>query len=117
VTVQRTILFHDVATLKTQRQLVGTNDEVIDLRFAGPNESRLAVATTSEQVRQVAEARGKVSHREITHVHALPLDGGGADPAVRPGHAELPADRRPHRRCALLGRQRRRCVRIQAHGL
>ena len=63
VTVQRTILFHDVATLKTQRQLVGTNDEVIDLRFAGPNESRLAVATTSEQVRPGCEGPGgKVGH-------------------------------------------------------
>ena len=50
VTLQHTLHFAALPGLQAQRQLVGTNDEIIDLQFVGPDDGRLAVATTSEQV-------------------------------------------------------------------
>jgi hypothetical protein len=49
-TVQQTLLFFQLPTLAPTRQLVGTNDEVIDAQWAGPAHGHVAVATTSEQV-------------------------------------------------------------------
>ncbi|CAG8598181.1 18045_t:CDS:10 [Acaulospora morrowiae] len=52
VTNDQNILFYQIATsLKRIKQIVGHNDEVIDLVYVGQDESHLAVATNTEQIR------------------------------------------------------------------
>jgi U3 small nucleolar RNA-associated protein 13 len=55
VTSDQNFLFYDLKNdLERCHQIVGYNDEVIDLAFVTESESRLAVASNSEQVRQQA---------------------------------------------------------------
>ncbi|KAK9764386.1 U3 small nucleolar RNA-associated protein 13, variant 2 [Basidiobolus ranarum] len=52
VTNDQNILVYDIPSgLKRVRQIVGYNEEVIDLAYLGDDESHLAVATNSEQIR------------------------------------------------------------------
>ncbi|TPX56305.1 hypothetical protein PhCBS80983_g04618 [Powellomyces hirtus] len=52
VTSDQNLLFHDLATgLKRTRQIAGYNQEVLDLKLMGPEDSHLAVVTNTEQVR------------------------------------------------------------------
>jgi U3 small nucleolar RNA-associated protein 13 len=51
VTVDRSLLFYDLETFERRKQIVGTNDEIIDLRFLGALDSHIAVASSSESIR------------------------------------------------------------------
>ncbi|XP_064470789.1 transducin beta-like protein 3 [Ornithodoros turicata] len=51
VSFDHNITIHSPEGFVTRKQFVGFNDEVLDLRLLGPNESFLAVATNSPQVR------------------------------------------------------------------
>ncbi|XP_033102564.1 transducin beta-like protein 3 [Anneissia japonica] len=51
VTYDHHILFYDVDGGGLHKQFVGFNDEVLDVSFAGSNDSHLAVATNSEYVK------------------------------------------------------------------
>lgn len=51
VTFDHNIILHELASLKRTKQFVGYNDEILDLCFVGVDESQLAVATNSSQLR------------------------------------------------------------------
>lgn len=51
VSVDRTLLFYRISDFARTKQIVGTNDSVLDVRFAAKDESLLAVASNSEQIR------------------------------------------------------------------
>ncbi|RHZ70856.1 hypothetical protein Glove_265g18 [Diversispora epigaea] len=52
ITNDLNILFYQISTgLLRIKQIVGYNDEIIDLVYIGPNESHLAIATNTEQIR------------------------------------------------------------------
>ncbi|KAJ7358994.1 Transducin (beta)-like 3 [Desmophyllum pertusum] len=51
VTFDHNIVFQELESLKRTKQFVGYNDEILDLCFAGGDESHLAVATNSSQLR------------------------------------------------------------------
>ncbi|KAH9426173.1 Transducin (beta)-like 3 [Dermatophagoides pteronyssinus] len=51
VSYDKDIVFHDVSTLKPTRQLVGTNDEVLDVKFIGQSNRHIAVATNSPKIK------------------------------------------------------------------
>ena len=44
-TFDHTILYYDLETLKRTRQIVGSYDEVIDVKFIGAAQSHVAIAT------------------------------------------------------------------------
>jgi U3 small nucleolar RNA-associated protein 13 len=49
VTIDQALIFHDPATLSTKKQMVGHNDEVIDVAFASAE--TIAVCTNSDHLR------------------------------------------------------------------
>ncbi|PKK69944.1 WD40 repeat-like protein [Rhizophagus irregularis] len=52
ITTDQNILFYNISSgLKRIKQIVGHNDEIIDLVYVGPTESHLAIATNTEQIR------------------------------------------------------------------
>ncbi|XP_072168148.1 transducin beta-like protein 3 [Diadema setosum] len=51
VTYDHNILFFGMEELKMKKQFVGYNEEILDLKLMGKNESHLAVASNSEQIR------------------------------------------------------------------
>jgi len=51
VTIDQTILFYNLETFERVKQIVGMNDEVIDVQFVGDNNSHLAVASNTETLR------------------------------------------------------------------
>ncbi|TPX70250.1 hypothetical protein SpCBS45565_g01894 [Spizellomyces sp. 'palustris'] len=52
ITSDQNILFYDLTSgLKRTRQIAGYNEEVLDLKFMGPEDTHLAVVTNTEQVR------------------------------------------------------------------
>ncbi|ELU12607.1 hypothetical protein CAPTEDRAFT_218920 [Capitella teleta] len=51
VTFDHNILQYERNTLKPQRQLVGNNDDVVDMKFFGEMHSHLVVATNSELIK------------------------------------------------------------------
>lgn len=51
VTFDHNIILHELASLKRVKQFVGYNDEILDLCFAGNEQTHLAVATNSSQLR------------------------------------------------------------------
>ncbi|KAJ1647592.1 U3 small nucleolar RNA-associated protein [Coemansia asiatica] len=52
ITNDENLLFYQTAKrLERKRQIVGYNEEVIDLAFVGPDQKHLAVATNTEQLR------------------------------------------------------------------
>lgn len=51
VTAEHNILIYDLCTLKLERQFVGYNDEVLDVKFLGPSDTHIVVATNSPQLK------------------------------------------------------------------
>ncbi|XP_031561382.1 transducin beta-like protein 3 isoform X2 [Actinia tenebrosa] len=51
VTFDHNIMMYDLQTLKKTKQLVGYNDDILDMCFAGPDNKHLAVATNSNDIR------------------------------------------------------------------
>ncbi|KAK3738537.1 hypothetical protein QZH41_012049, partial [Actinostola sp. cb2023] len=51
VTYDHNIVLYDLNTLKITKQLVGYNDDILDMCFAGSHDECLAVATNSNQLR------------------------------------------------------------------
>ncbi|XP_038675846.1 transducin beta-like protein 3 [Scyliorhinus canicula] len=51
VTAEHNILYYDLCTLKLERQFVGYNDEVLDVKFMGPSDTHIVVATNSPQLK------------------------------------------------------------------
>ncbi|CAI2166110.1 17730_t:CDS:10 [Funneliformis geosporum] len=52
VTTDHNILFYNISSgLRRIKQIIGHNDEIIDLVYVGPSESHLAIATNTEQIR------------------------------------------------------------------
>ncbi|XP_067858937.1 transducin beta-like protein 3 isoform X1 [Heptranchias perlo] len=51
VTAEHNILSYDLRTLKLERQFVGYNDEVLDVKFLGPSDTHIVVATNSPQLK------------------------------------------------------------------
>lgn len=52
VTADQNIIFYSLQSdLKRTRQVIGYNDEIIDMAFIGPKHDHLAVVTNSEQIR------------------------------------------------------------------
>ncbi|XP_067911859.1 transducin beta-like protein 3 [Heterodontus francisci] len=51
VTAEHNILSYDLRTLKLERQFVGYNDEVLDVKFLGPSDAHIVVATNSPQLK------------------------------------------------------------------
>jgi len=65
VTFDHNIVFHELESLKRAKQFVGYNDEILDLCFAGSDETRLAVATNSSELRMY----------DLTTMNCLLLEG------------------------------------------
>ncbi|XP_061830325.1 transducin beta-like protein 3 [Nerophis lumbriciformis] len=51
VTAEHNIVFYKLPALSTQQQFVGYNDEVLDVKFLGKNDSHIVVATNSCQLK------------------------------------------------------------------
>ncbi|XP_015242994.1 PREDICTED: transducin beta-like protein 3 [Cyprinodon variegatus] len=51
VTAEHNILFYQFPSLTTQQQFVGYNDEVLDVKFLGKDDSHIVVATNSCQLK------------------------------------------------------------------
>ncbi|XP_061741160.1 transducin beta-like protein 3 [Nerophis ophidion] len=51
VTSEHNIVFYKLPALSTQQQFVGYNDEVLDVKFLGKNDSHIVVATNSCQLK------------------------------------------------------------------
>ncbi|XP_062914934.1 transducin beta-like protein 3 [Mobula hypostoma] len=51
VTAEHNILTYDLGTLTLARQFVGYNDEVLDIKFLGPSDTHIVVATNSPQLK------------------------------------------------------------------
>ncbi|XP_051878001.1 transducin beta-like protein 3 [Pristis pectinata] len=51
VTAEHNILTYDLCTLKLERQFVGYNDEVLDVKFLRPSDTHIVVATNSPQLK------------------------------------------------------------------
>lgn len=51
VTAEQNIILHDLATFKCLKQFIGFSDEILDLEYVGRNDSHLAVATNSADIK------------------------------------------------------------------
>ncbi|TSO37072.1 Transducin beta-like protein 3 [Bagarius yarrelli] len=51
VTAEHNILFYQLPSLTVQHQFVGYNDEILDVRFLGKDDSHIVVATNSSQLK------------------------------------------------------------------
>ncbi len=52
VTSEHNIVFHDAITLETKKQMIGHNDEIIDIKYLHKG-SHIVVVTNSPQVSSV----------------------------------------------------------------
>ncbi|KAF9074899.1 U3 small nucleolar RNA-associated protein [Rhodocollybia butyracea] len=83
VHADQNILFHSLATRQLSRQLIGFNDEIVDITFLSPNQglrdTHFALATNSSLIRvyssKTLDARLLEGHTDI--VLALDQGGGG----------------------------------------
>ncbi|KAM9372396.1 transducin beta-like protein 3 [Phaethornis superciliosus] len=66
VSVEHNIVFYDAQTLQLRKQLAGYNDEVLDVKFLGPGDSHIVVATNSPQLKVFELA---TSHCQILYGH------------------------------------------------
>ncbi|XP_030434307.1 transducin beta-like protein 3 isoform X1 [Gopherus evgoodei] len=66
VTAEHNIIFYDAQTLQLRKQFAGYNDEVLDVRFLGPADSHIVVATNSPQLKVFELA---TSHCQILYGH------------------------------------------------
>ncbi|KAG8433326.1 hypothetical protein GDO86_017564 [Hymenochirus boettgeri] len=51
VTAEHNIVVYDLHNLKLKKQFAGYNDEVLDVKFLGPSDSHIVVATNSPQIK------------------------------------------------------------------
>ncbi|KAM4632578.1 transducin beta-like protein 3 [Discoglossus pictus] len=51
VTAEHNILMYDLQSLQLNKQFAGYNDEVLDVKFLGPSDSHIVVATNSPQLK------------------------------------------------------------------
>ncbi|XP_015284782.1 PREDICTED: transducin beta-like protein 3, partial [Gekko japonicus] len=51
VSAEHNIIFYDARTLQLRKQFAGYNGEVLDVRFLGPGDSHIVVATNSPQLK------------------------------------------------------------------
>lgn len=51
MTQEQNLLIHSPSDLSVSKQIVGHNDEVTDIKYVGPEQRQIAVATNSEQIR------------------------------------------------------------------
>ncbi|KAI4890463.1 hypothetical protein NFI96_025586 [Prochilodus magdalenae] len=51
VTAEHNILFYQLPSLSVQQQFVGYNDDILDLRFLGKEDTHIVVATNSSQLK------------------------------------------------------------------
>ncbi|KAL7754322.1 U3 small nucleolar RNA-associated protein 13 [Sorochytrium milnesiophthora] len=80
VTTDQNILFYDIDdSFRRIKQVIGHNDEVIDLCYIGPDESHIAVATNSEQIRifKVGGYDGRIVHGHADVVFCLDKSNDG----------------------------------------
>lgn len=61
------IILYDAQTLEPKKQFSGNNGEVLDVRFIGPGDSHIVVATNSPQLKVFEVA---TSHCQILHGHS-----------------------------------------------
>ncbi|XP_068002591.1 transducin beta-like protein 3 [Melanerpes formicivorus] len=66
VSVEHNIVLYDAQTLQLKKQLAGYNDEVLDVKFLGPGDSHIVVATNSPQLKVFELA---TSHCQILYGH------------------------------------------------
>ncbi|XP_054246864.1 transducin beta-like protein 3 [Indicator indicator] len=66
VSVEHNIVLYDAQTLQLKKQLAGYNDEVLDVKFLGPGDSHIVVATNSPQLKVFQLA---TSHCQILYGH------------------------------------------------
>ncbi|NXL42572.1 TBL3 protein, partial [Podilymbus podiceps] len=66
VSVEHNIVLYDAQTLQLRKQLAGYNDEVLDVKFLGPGDSHIVVATNSPQLKVFELA---TSHCQILYGH------------------------------------------------
>ncbi|KFO77110.1 Transducin beta-like 3, partial [Cuculus canorus] len=66
VSVEHNIILYDAQTLQLRKQLAGYNDEVLDVKFLGPDDSHIIVATNSPQLKVFELA---TSHCQILYGH------------------------------------------------
>ncbi|XP_061848106.1 transducin beta-like protein 3 isoform X1 [Colius striatus] len=66
VSVEHNIVLYDAETLQLRKQLAGYNDEVLDVKFLGPGDSHIVVATNSPQLKVFELA---TSHCQILYGH------------------------------------------------
>ncbi|MGH0116990.1 UNVERIFIED_CONTAM: hypothetical protein FKN15_024935 [Acipenser sinensis] len=67
VTAEHNFLLSDLHTLVLEQQFVGYNDEVLDVKFLGPADSHIVVATNSPQLKVFDLA---TSNCQILHGHS-----------------------------------------------
>ncbi|XP_069503403.1 transducin beta-like protein 3 [Ambystoma mexicanum] len=51
VNVEHNIMIYDLQTLHLRKQFAGYNDEILDVKFLGPSDSHIVVATNSPQLK------------------------------------------------------------------
>ncbi|CAJ0915261.1 unnamed protein product [Ranitomeya imitator] len=51
VTAEHSIIMYDLHNLQLKKQFAGYNDEVLDVKFLGPSDSHIVVATNSPQIK------------------------------------------------------------------
>lgn len=73
-----------IEPLPVLRRISGTHDEIIDLAFATPERSLLALATNSENIRLVSLSSAKVNEASSTNASYF-----GADIAILQGHEDI----------------------------
>ncbi|KAL2299100.1 hypothetical protein Nmel_014716 [Mimus melanotis] len=66
VSMEHNIIFYDAQTLQLRKQLAGYNEEVLDVKFLGPGDSHIVVATNSPQLKVFELA---TSHCQILYGH------------------------------------------------
>ncbi|KAF4792020.1 Transducin beta-like protein 3 [Turdus rufiventris] len=66
VSMEHNIVFYDAQTLQLRKQLAGYNEEVLDVKFLGPGDSHIVVATNSPQLKVFELA---TSHCQILYGH------------------------------------------------
>ncbi|XP_075421861.1 transducin beta-like protein 3 isoform X2 [Ascaphus truei] len=66
VTVEHNIVLYDLQKLQLKKQFAGYNDEVLDVKFLGPSDSHIVVATNSPQLKVFELA---TSHCQILYGH------------------------------------------------
>ncbi|XP_066496660.1 transducin beta-like protein 3 [Tiliqua scincoides] len=67
VNADHNIILYDARTLEPKKQFSGNNGEVLDVRFIGPGDSHIVVATNSPQLKVFDVA---TSHCQILHGHS-----------------------------------------------